>query len=473
MEPDTPTATADPGAETQSSRWWQVARVLLLCLMQLMLVIDNSVVNVALPTIKRDLGFSATTLTWVITAYALAFGGLVLLSGRIGAIIGPRRALLIGASVFVIASAFGGLAVTPGMLILARVVQGVAAALAAPSTLVLIMAITRPGPERARAMSLFVVAIGGGVALGLVLGGVLTSGFGWRSVMFVNVPIGLAILAGVGLSVPEAPRLAARLDIGGALASTVAMAALVYGLITAASAGWRDGRVIGSFALAAAALAILVAIERRHPSPVVPLSFFAAMRSAAPLLAMLVIPAGQFGFLYFATLFTQNVLGYTPLRTGLAILPFTAALVLANVVTPRLVTRYGERVTGSLGMICLTVGLLWMAQLHATSTFVGGLLGPFAVQGLGAGLTIAPLTAVIMHQAPADHVGTAASLNQGMQQLGGALGLAVLTTVFASLSPTAGTPAAMTTALLVAVAFPALALLLFGTWARRTSRERA
>lgn len=464
METDVQAARFESSADTPPRHH---ARVLLLCLTQLMLVIDASVVNVALPDIRSDLGFSATALTWVITAYALVFGGLVLLSGKVGAIIGPRRALLLGASIFVVASAVGGFAATPGMLVAARALQGVGAALAAPSTLVLLMTNTAPGPQRARAMSLFVVAIGSGAALGLVLGGVLTTSFGWESVMFVNVPIGLLVLVGVRLLVPEAPRSPVRLDIGGAVASTVSMAALVYGLITAAAAGWSDGRVVAAFVVAVVGLVVLVLVERRHPSPVVPMVFFTRMRSAAPFLAMLLIPAGQFGFLYFATLFTQNVLSYTPLQTGLAILPFTVALVLTNVLTPRLVARHGERVTGALGMLCLTLGLLWMANLAATSTFTSGLLGPFAVLGLGAGLTIAPLTAVIMHQAPAGHLGAASSLNQGMQQLGGALGLAVLTTIFGSAANPADEATAITTALLLAVAFPLLALTLFATWARR------
>jgi MFS family permease len=341
MDIDAKAAKVDSNADprTQLTRQlWHYARVLLLCLTQLMLVIDTSVVNVALPDIKIDLGFSAAALTWVITAYALVFGGLVLLSGKVGSIIGPRRALLLGASIFIVASAFGGFAVTPAMLVAARVLQGLGAALAAPSTLVLLMAITKPGPQRTRAMSLFVIAIGSGAALGLVLGGVLTTSFGWASVMFINVPIGLVVLVGIHLLVPEAQS-PARLDIGGALASTTVMAAMVYGLITAASAGWRNGWVVASFALAVAGLVTLVMIERHHPSPVVPLAFFTSMRSAAPFLAMLLIPAGQFGFLYFATLFTQNILGYTPLQTGLAILPFTSALVLANLLTPRLVAR--------------------------------------------------------------------------------------------------------------------------------------
>jgi EmrB/QacA subfamily drug resistance transporter len=472
MNLDSMSAEVDSNADPRTQPTHQLrhyARVLLLCLMQLMLVIDTSVVNVALPDIKIALGFSATALTWVITAYALVFGGLVLLSGKVGAIIGPRRALLLGASIFIVASAFGGFAGTPATLIAARVLQGLGAALAAPSTLVLLMATTKPGPQRTRAMSLFVIAIGSGAALGLVLGGVLTTSFGWTSVMFINVPIGLIVLVGIRLLVPETQRSPARLDIGGALASTTAMAAMVYGLITAASTGWRNSWVVGSFALAIAGLAALIMIERHHPSPVVPLAFFTTMRSAAPFLAMLLIPAGQFGFLYFATLFTQNIRGYTPLQTGLAILPFTSALVLANFLTPRLVARHGERVIGASGMLGLTLGLLWMAQLDATSTFTRGLLGPFAVLGLGAGLTIAPLTAVIMHQAPAGHLSAASSLNQSMQQLGGALGLAVLTTMFGTISHAAGEAHGITTALLIAVAFPTLALILFATWARRTT----
>jgi EmrB/QacA subfamily drug resistance transporter len=441
--------------------------VLILCLMQLMLVIDTSIVNVALPEIRSDLGFSATGLSWVITAYALVFGGLVLLSGKVGAMVGPRRALLVGASVFVAASVLGGVATTPAMLITARALQGVGAALAAPSVLVLLMSITSPGPRRSRAMALFVVAIGTGATVGLVLGGSLTTAFGWESVMFVNVPIGLAVLAGVPRLVPEIGRSAQRLDVGGAVASTVAMTAAVYGLITAASDGWGDPWVVGAFITAAGGFLALVVVERRHPNPVIPPAFFTSMRSAAPFLAMFLIPAGQFGSFYFAALFTQNVLGYTPLQTGLAVAPFALALVPANLLTPHLVARYGERVTGAAGMIGLFGGLLWMAQLDATSSFATGLLGPFILLGVGAGLTIAPLTAVLLNQAPAGQVGAASSLNQGMQQLGGAVGLAVLTTVFGSAGGGIDEAQGISTALTFAAVFPLTALILFAGWARR------
>ena len=464
-----PPAATDTNRSAVERPRLRYASVLVLTLMQVTLVIDNSVVNVALPVIRDELGFSAAGLSWVVTSYALAFGGLVLLSGRVGSIIGPRRALLIGISVFVAASAFGGLAVTPGMLIAARVLQGVGAALAAPSTLVLLMAITEPGVQRARAMSLFVLSIGLGAGLGLTLGGALTSGLGWEWVMFVNVPIGALVFFGVRALVPEADRHPGRLDVGGAAASTIGMLALVHGLTAAADQGWASTSVIASFVLAGAALLALVLAERRHGAPVVPLPFFTSMAGAAPLLAMMLIPAGQFGFLYFAALYTQGVLGFSPLQTGLSVLPFTAGMLATNVTVSPLVSRHGERVVGSVGMTGLLTGLVWMSRLTPDSGYLDGLLGPFLLLGLGAGLTIASLTAVIMHNAPREHVGAASSLNQAMQQLGGAAGLAVLSTVFAGTAGGAGAATGISTALTVASAFPLLALLLFAVWARPTA----
>ncbi|WP_308210684.1 MFS transporter [Nonomuraea thailandensis] len=211
----------------------------------------------------------------------------------------------------------------------------------------------------------------------------------------------------------------------------------------------------------------LVLIERRHAAPVVLLEFFTRMRGAAPLLAMMLIPAGQAGLLYFTALFTQNVLGFTPLQTGLSVLPFSAALLAANLLTGRLVPRHGERIVGSAGMSALLAGSWWMSRIDAADTFAAGLLGPFVLLGLGAGLTIAPLTAVIMHQAPPAHLGAASSLNQGMQQLGGALGLAGMTTVYGGAST--GEAASIATALTTGTVFPLLALTLFATWARPTT----
>jgi EmrB/QacA subfamily drug resistance transporter len=439
---------------------------------QLMLVVDGSIVNVALPDIQVALGFSAANLSWVVTAYALVFGGLILLSGKIGSIVGARRALIIGTMIFIVASVLGGLAPNAEILIAARALQGVGAALAAPSTLVLLVANTSPGPNRARAMSLFVLASGSGAAIGLILGGLLTTTLGWEWVMFVNAPIGVVIIAGAIVFLRETERLPSRLDFGGAATSTIAMIALVYGFTTAASEGWSSPVAIGSFAIAVLAAVALVMIERKHLNPVVPLAFFSSMRSAAPFLGMLLIPAGMFGFFYFVTLFTQHVFGFDAMGTGLALLPFVGAMLLTNQITPRLLPRFGERLIGSIGLGGLILGLLWMAQLTAESTFVSGLLGPGIVLGIGAGLAFAPLTSVIMYQAPEHEVGAASSLLQGLQQLGGSIGVAVLTTIFVGVSAVSDEANGIQAAFLLAVGFPALAVVLFGFWGRRIPAHR-
>ncbi|WP_051879202.1 MFS transporter [Streptomyces sp. NRRL B-24720] len=441
--------------------------VVILVLTQLMFVVDTSIVNVALPDIGRELGFSSAGLSWVITAYALTFGGLILLSGKVGSVIGPRRALLLGVTVFVTASVIGGLAGSAGFLVGARALQGVGAALAAPSVMVLLMGVTTPGPQRSRAMALFVLAVGAGAAVGLLAGGVLTQTLGWRWVMFVNAPIGVLVLFGTWRNLPEMGRRRTALDVGGAAASIVAMVALVFAFTSAADRGWTSSVVLGAFALAVVSLVVLVACERRHPHPVMPLAFFSSMRSAGPLLSMLVVPAGQVGFLFFTTLLTQQVLGFTPIQTGLALVPFTLGLIATNQLTPRLLPRLGERLIGIPGLSGLVLGIAWMALVAADAgpdTSIVTVLLPSILLGAGAGATFAPVTAVIMHQAPSEHIGAAASLNQGLQQLGGGMGLAVLTSVLAA---TGGLEHGLGTTLLATAAFPLVGLTLFGVWARR------
>ncbi|WP_405669290.1 MFS transporter [Streptomyces sp. NBC_00055] len=444
-----------------------VMAVVILVLTQLMFVVDTSIVNVALPDIGRELGFSSAGLSWVITAYALTFGGLILLSGKVGSVIGPRRALLLGVTVFVIASVIGGLAGSAGFLVGARALQGVGAALAAPSVMVLLMGVTTPGPQRSRAMAMFVLAVGAGAAVGLLAGGVLTQTLGWRWVMFVNAPIGVLVLLGTWRNLPEMGRRRTALDVGGAAASIVAMVALVFAFTSAADRGWTSSVVLGAFALAVVSLVVLVACERRHPHPVMPLAFFSSMRSAGPLLSMLVVPAGQVGFLFFTTLLTQQVLGFTPIQTGLALVPFTLGLIATNQLTPRLLPRLGERVIGIPGLSGLVLGIAWMALVAADAgpdTSIVTVLLPSILLGAGAGATFAPVTAVIMHQAPSEHIGAAAGLNQGLQQLGGGMGLAVLTSVLAA---TGGLEHGLGTTLLATAAFPLAGLILFGIWARR------
>lgn len=434
---------------------------------QLMLVIDGSIVNVALPAIQAELGFSPISLSWVVTSYALAFAGLILLSGRIGSMIGTRRALVIGTAVFIVASALGGVAPNGELLILARVLQGIGAAIAAPSTLVLLMKNTTPGPQRSRAMSLFVIAAGSGGAIGLVLGGILTTSFGWEWVMFVNIPVGLIIIAGALAFLDETDRLPAKLDLAGAAVSTITMVALIFGFTTAASSGWTNPLVVFSFVIALFALAALLVIERRHLAPVVPLGLFAGARRVAPFAAMLLVPAAMFAFFYFVNLFTQNVLHYDPLGTGLSLLPFVGAMLVTNQFSPALLPRLGEKVFLIVGLSGLIVGLVWLGQLNAESTFLTGILFPTLIMGFGAGLTFAPLTAIILDQAPADDLGSSSSLLQAAQQLGGSIGVAVLTTVFVSVSATSGAAVGTATALLAGAGFAAVALVLVAIWARR------
>jgi len=289
-------------------------------------------------------------------------------------------------------------------------------------------------------------------------------------VMFVNTPIGILIILGAALFLRETDRERAKLDLGGAAASTIGMVALVYGFTRAASDGWSDIQVLVSFAAAVLALSSLIVIERRHSSPVVQLHFFSRMRTATPLLGMLLVPAGMFAFFYFGALFTQNVLGFDPLGTGLALLPFVGAMLITNELVPRfLLPRVGEKVPGVAGLTGMAIGLVWLGQLTSSSTFVSGILGPAILLGVSSGLTFAPLTSIAMAQAPKNETSAASSLLQGMQQLGGSIGVAVLTTVFISVTAVSGEANGIATSLLIGAAFPAAALVMFTIWGRRIS----
>lgn len=446
---------------------FQTLGLVVVFITQLMFVVDASIVNVALPDIQKELHFSASALSWVITAYALAFAGLMLLSGKIGSIIGARRALIIGTIVFIVASVAGGFAPTAEVLVIARVVQGIGAAIAAPSTLVLLIANTRVGAHRARALSFFVLAAGSGGAIGVILGGVLTTNFGWQWVMFINAPIGVAIVVGAILFLKETARERARLDVGGAAASTIGMVALVFAFTSAASDGWGSPVVLISFAVAVIALVALVFIERNHISPVVPLQLLRQRRTVVPLVAMLLVPAGLFAFFYFIALFTQQVLGFDPLGTGLALLPFVLPLLITSQLAPRLLPRFGEWLVTAVGLGLLVVGLLWLSQLTDTSTFVNGILGPLVIMGLGAGLTFGPITGLVMHHAPDEHTSAASSVLQAMQQLGGSVGVAALTSVFVATTAVQGEARGISISILGGAAFILVAFLLFSIWGSR------
>jgi len=287
---------------------------------QLMIILDMTVVNIALPHIQASLNFSATSLSWVLNGYTLTSGGLLLLGGRAGDILGRRRMFMAGISVFTLASLAGGLATTPGVLLAARALQGVGGAFAAPAVLALIVTSFPEGRERTRALGIYMGVITGGSSLGLVLGGVITEWLSWRWVLFINVPIGLAVVAVAPRFVAETPRLPGRFDLAGALTATAGVTALVYGFIRAAAEGWTDHLTLAAFGVAAVLLTLFVITETRARQPITPLRLFADVSRAGSFIARLLLIAGMFGVFFFLTQFLQKIMGFSPLRAGVAFL---------------------------------------------------------------------------------------------------------------------------------------------------------
>jgi EmrB/QacA subfamily drug resistance transporter len=399
---------------------------------QLMLVVDGTIVNVALPTIQRSLGFSATGLSWVTNSYALALGGLLLLGGRTGDILGRRRMFIVGVALFTISSLLGGLATSAGLLVAARAVQGLGAAFAGPSTLSLIANNFSEGPERHRALGVFSAAAGGGGSLGIIAGGMLTEWASWRWVMFVNVPIGLAILLLAPRNVRESERHPGRFDLPGALTSSAGLTALTYAFIRGASHGWSDTITLTAFAVAALLLLAFVAVERRAHQPILPLGLLAEPTRTGAYLNMFLLAAAMIGVFYFLTLFIQNTLRFSPLQAGLAFLAMTVPLFGTARVTPKLLARFGAKPVTTAGTALITIAMLWLTQLTGTSTFAGSLLGPLLLIGVGVGLTFMPLNAIILSTVPPRDTGSASGLLQAMQRIGTSVGLAVLVAVAAT-----------------------------------------
>ncbi|NGN68706.1 MFS transporter [Streptomyces sp. A7024] len=405
-----------------------------------MFLVDATVVNVALPYIASDLHFSATGMSWVLNLYTLAFGGLLLLGSRIGDRIGRRRALVIGVLAFTAASLLGGFAPSGEWLLIFRTLQGAAAALAAPSTLALIATTFAEGAERGRALSVFSSISGAGASIGLILGGALTDWIDWRWVLFINVPIGLAIAALAPRYVAETPRQRGSFDATGALTGTLGVTALVYGFIRAAEEDWGDGLALGAFGTAVLLLAAFLATELRVRQPLVALRLFTDRNRALSYAAMLMIPGGMFGTFYFSTQYLQAAgLGFSPLRAGLAFMPMTIPLFAAARLAPRAQARFGPKRVALAGTALNTAGAVWLSQLSAGTGYWAGLFGPLVLIGVGIGLTMMQINTLILAGVRAQDAGSASGLLQTMQQLGGSLGLAVLVTVFgAATSGTGG-----------------------------------
>jgi EmrB/QacA subfamily drug resistance transporter len=404
----------------------------LILTVQLMIVLDMTVVNVALPQIQLDLGFSAANLSWVLNAYTLTFGGLLLLGGRIGDVFGRRRAFMVGLTIFTLASLLGGLAQSSELLVVARALQGVGSAIAAPSVLALITTMAADDGERNRGLALFSAVSSAGASLGLILGGVLTGYASWRWSLFINVPIAAVVLVLARRFIGETARQPGRFDFTGALSATLGSVAIVYGFINAPTHGWTDPRVLGSIAAGVLALAVFVVAEGKVRQPLLELSLLRDRQRAGGIAAMALIIGAQFALFFFTVQFMQHVLGYGALRSGFAYLPLTLLIFATSRFAAGLSARYGVRPLIATGATLLLIANLWLAQLSTDSAYLTELLVPMMLIGVGAGLTFMPLTVAILAGVEPEHAGTASGVVQMSQQIGGAMGLAVLVTVYAS-----------------------------------------
>ncbi|MFI6104624.1 MFS transporter [Streptomyces sp. NPDC051310] len=397
---------------------------------QLMVVLDITIVNIALPHIQSSLDFSTTNLSWVVNAYTLTFGGLLLLGGRTGDILGRRRVFVFGVLLFVLASLLGGLAQNSAQLLAARALQGVGGAIASPTSLALISTTFEEGPERNRAFGVFAAVSAGGGAIGLLAGGMLVSWLDWRWVFFVNVPIGLLIVLATPRWIRESERHPGHFDITGALSSTLGMVLLVYGFIRAAQDGWGDPLTVASFGAAVVILAVFVFVERRSRQPITPLHMFADRNRAGTYGIMLCLAAAIFGMFFFLTLFVQNVLDFSPLAAGVAFLPVSAIIAVGAGLASQLLPKYGPKPFMVVGALLTAVGLAWLTLTDVHSTYLGSILGPMLVFGMGMGMQFVSLTLMALSDVPAHESGAASGLLNAMQQVGGSLGLSILVTVF-------------------------------------------
>ena len=427
------TAVRVPQAEQPQRRRLGLA-LAVIATAQLMVVLDATIVNVALPHIQNALHFSGTNLEWVVNAYALAFGGLLLLGGRAGDLMGRRRIFMLGIGLFALASLVGGFATDQAWLLGARAVQGIGAALAAPTSLSLIAVTFPEGRERNRAMGVYAAMSIAGGAVGLIAGGLLVDYLDWRWVLFVNVPIALVVLLLAPRVLGESERRTGAFDLPGAVTASLGLAALVYGLSNAATSQngvshWGDTKVIASLVAAAVLLAAFVGIESRVKHPLLPFRVLQNSSRSGAYLISLCLGTAMFGMFFFLTLFVQNVWGYSPLKTGIAYLPMIAGIMGASGVASQLVARIGARPLTITGSVFAAGGMFWLSRLTEHSSYAGGLLGPMLVTAFGMGLIFVPMSLVALARVPNSDAGVASSLLNTGQQVGGSIGLAVLGTV--------------------------------------------
>lgn len=431
------------------------------CCCQLMVVLDISVVNVALAAIRSDLGFSAGGLQWVINAYTLTFGGLLLLGGRLADLSGHRRAALVGLSLFAVTSLLGGLARTPAELIAARALQGAAGAVLLPVSLTLITVTFPEGPARHRALATWAAVAGAGGALGVFLGGLLTQELNWRWVLFINVPIAAVAMAVAARAVGRRPAgQRPRLDVAGAFLVTAGLFSLVYAVTGTSTHSWGSAWTLVPLGLAAVLLGAFALFERRAAAE--PLVRFGLLRNRPVLganVAVFFISSAQLGAFYFCSLYLQQELGYSPLRTGIAFLPFSLGVIAGTVTAGRLVPRLGPRLPLVAGLALGAAGLAWFAGLGPHTTFAAGLLGPSLLASTGLGLCFVSVASAATSGVARHEAGLASGLLNSCRQCGGSVGLAVLVTIANAAGPgrTAGTDRAFLTAALLMAAGAILA----------------
>jgi len=402
----------------------------LLAMAQFVVVLDASIVNVALPSIGRDLDFAQQNLSWVLNAYTLVFGGFLLLGGRLADLLGRRRMFIYGMWLFAVASLVGGLAQSDVMLIAARAVQGLGAALISPAALSIVTTTFAEGSERNRALGVWGAVAGSGGAVGVLLGGILTEWAGWEWVLFVNVPIGIvAALLAPRLLEESRDESSPSFDIAGAVSVTAGLALLVYTLVDANDAGWGSTQTLGLGALALALLAAFVAIESRRRHPLVPFSIFRLRTLRGANVIGLLLGMSLFAMFFFITLYMQQVLGFEPLEAGLAYLPLSAGIIVSAGGASQLVNRFGFKPVLITGMVLLSAGLIWFSQVSPGGSYLGDVLFPSLLAAVGLGLAFVPVTIASVTGTKPSEAGLASGLINTSQQVGGALGLALLATI--------------------------------------------
>jgi EmrB/QacA subfamily drug resistance transporter len=426
-------------ADARDKRWIALA---LLCVAQFVVVLDASIVNVALPTIKEALNFSEDSLPWVVNAYVLTFGGFLLLGGRLADLLGRRRLFMAGLILFALASLAGGLAANSGQLIAARAVQGLGAAILSPAALSIVAVTFKDGAERNKALGVWGAVAGSGGAAGVLLGGVLTEYIGWEWVLWVNVPIGIAAAAIAPLLIAETTAEAEtrHFDVAGALTITLGLSAFVFALLDAESAGWGSAQTIGTIVAALVLLGSFVAVELRSRAPLVPFSIFRVRTVTGANVVGILVGASLFSMFYFISLYMQQILGYSPIKAGISYLPLAVTIILAAGIASGLVTKVGFKPILAIGMACIAIGLIWFTQIDVHGSFLADILGPSVIAALGLGFAFVPVTIAAVSGIADREQGLASGLINTSQQVGGALGLAILAAVANSVVGSTETP---------------------------------